>query len=186
MESIVANRAGRAHRFPNISSFYNMFDPVGITSPNAGEKICLQFEPDREPIVFSFADPTTRRLHTIGNAEQILYVMSNFVRYDVGLREIASCTQAALEFMEKSQVDLNASIFWTIERTSGPARKSAAGPSLVREEHQLRLLVLCAHLPKDRIPSVFGIGQNDGDKLRCLITRPLIVELRSLRQLGLL
>src|SRR5215475_4715522 len=158
-----------------------MLDPVGITSPNAGEKICLQFEPDREPIVFSFADPTTRRLHTIGNAEQILHVMSNFVRYDVGLREIPSCTQAALEFMEKSQVDVNASIFWTIERTSGPAREPAAGPSLVREEHQLRLLVLCAHLPEDRIPRVFRIGQNDGDKLRCVVPWRLIVDLGRLR-----
>jgi hypothetical protein len=61
LESIIANRAGRAHCFLNISSFYNMLDPVGVTSPNAGEKICLQLEPDRQPIVFSFADPTTRR-----------------------------------------------------------------------------------------------------------------------------
>src|SRR5215475_4805647 len=133
-----------------------MLDPVGITSPNAGEKICLQLEADRQPIVFSFADPTTRRLHTIGNAEQILHVMSNFVRYDVRLREIASCTQAVLEFTKKSQVDVNASIFWTIERTGRAAGEPAAGPSLVREEHQLRLLVLCAHLLEDRIPGVFS------------------------------
>ena len=36
------------------------------------------------------------------------------------------------------------------------------------------------------MPGVFRIGQDDGDELRCLITRPLIVELRSLRQLRLL
>ena len=186
MQSIIANRAGRAHRFLYIASFHNMLDPVGITSPNAGKKICLQLEPDREPIVFSFTDPPSHRLHTIGNAEQILHVMSNFVRDDVGLRKIASCTQAILEFMEKTQVDVNASIFWTIERTSGPAREPAAGPNLVREDHQLWLLVLAAHLPEDRMPGVFGIGQNDSDELRCLITWPLIVELRSLRQLRLL
>ena len=60
MESVIANRAGRAHRFFDIAGFYNMLHPVGITSPNAGEKICLQLEADREPIVFSFADPATR------------------------------------------------------------------------------------------------------------------------------
>ena len=97
MESVIANRGGRAHRFFDIAGFDNALGPVGITGPNAGQKICLQLEPDRELIVFRFTDPTARRLHTIGNTEQILNVMSNFVRYDVGLREIASCTQAFLE-----------------------------------------------------------------------------------------
>jgi hypothetical protein len=48
-------------------------------------------------IVLRFTDPTAHRLHTIGYTEQILHVMSNFVSYHVGLREIASCTQAFLE-----------------------------------------------------------------------------------------
>jgi hypothetical protein len=51
LKSIIANRARRAHRFFDIAGFYNVLDPVGITRPNACQKISLQFEPDRELIV---------------------------------------------------------------------------------------------------------------------------------------
>src|SRR6476469_6720130 len=107
--------------------------------------------------------------------------MPNFVCNNVGLRKIASCAQASLEFTEKSEVDVNASIFRTIERTGGATGEPAAGLNRIREEHQLRFFVFTAHLPKDFIPRVFGIGENDGNEFRCLIARRLIVELRRLR-----
>src|SRR5512132_74963 len=163
-----------------------MLDPVGITGPNTSEKIRLQLEPDREPIVIRFAHATARRLHTIGNAEQFLHVMSNFVGDNVGLCEIASCTQAFLELTEKTEVDVNASILRTIEWTGGATGEAAAGLNHVREEHEPRLLVLAAHLPEDFIPGVFGIGENNGDEFRCLIARCLSVDLRRLRYLRLL
>ena len=98
MKSIVANRARCADRFFYIAGFHNVLDPVGITRPNACQKISLQFEPDRELIVFRLTDPAARRLYAIADTEQILHMMSNFVRYDVGLRKVASCTEASLEF----------------------------------------------------------------------------------------
>jgi hypothetical protein len=58
LKSVIANRAGRAHRFFDIAGFDHALDPVGITGPNAGQKICLQLEPDRELIVFRFTNPT--------------------------------------------------------------------------------------------------------------------------------
>src|SRR5436189_3564160 len=89
---VVANPAASADCLFDIAGFDNMLDPVGITSPNAGEKICLQLEPNRKLVVFRLTDPASRRLNAIRNAEQILQVMSHFVRYDVGFCEIASCT----------------------------------------------------------------------------------------------
>src|SRR6185312_8171178 len=124
------------HRFFDIAGFYNVLDPVGITGPNACQKICLQLEPDRELIVFRLTHSTARRLYTIANTEQILHVMSNFVGDDVGLCEIASCTQAFLELTEKTEVDVNASILRTIKRTSGAAGEPATGLNQVREEHE--------------------------------------------------
>src|SRR5262249_52154147 len=144
-------------------------------------KICLQLEPDRKLVVIRFAEPTTRRLHTITDAEQILHVMSNFMCNNVCLREIATGTQPLLEFVKKSEVDVNTSIFWTIKRTGGTTGKPAAGPSLVCEEYELRLFVFASHLLEDRMPCVFGIGENDSDELRCLIARCLAVDLRRLR-----
>ena len=108
-------------------------------------------------------------------------MMSNFVCDDVGLREVASCPQAVLELTEKTEVDVNAPILRTIERTGCAAGEATAGLNQVREEHQPRLLVLAAHLPEDLIPGVFGIGQNNRDEFRRLIARPLIVELGRLR-----
>src|SRR4029077_14052748 len=112
-----------------------MFDSVGVTRPNAGEKICLQLEPNREPIRFRFADATALCIHAIGNAEQFLHVMSNLVGNNVGLREIASCTQAFLELTEKPEVDVNLSILRTIERTGRAPGKATAGLNQVCEEH---------------------------------------------------
>src|SRR5262245_7184415 len=141
-----------------------MLNAIGITSPNAGQKICLQLQPDRQPIVFSFTNPASSRLHAIGNAGQILHVMSNFVRDDVRLREIATCAEALLEFTEKAEVDVNASILRTIERTGGPTGEAATGLNHICEEHELRFFVLAAHLLKHRIPGVFGISENDSNE----------------------
>jgi hypothetical protein len=103
------------------------------------------------------------------------------VGYHVGLCEIASRAQAFLKQTVKTEVDVNASIFRAIKRTARATGELAAGSSLVREEHELRLLVLSAHLPEDLMPGVFGIGENDSDKLRCLIVRRLAVDLLRLR-----
>jgi hypothetical protein len=82
---------------------------------------------------------------------------------------------------KKTEVDVNPSILRTIERTGCATGETAAGLNHVREEHEPRLLVLAAHLPKDFLPGVFGIGENYRDEFRCLITGCLIVDLRRLR-----
>src|SRR5690348_16624262 len=112
-----------------------MLDPVGVTRPNARQKVCLQLEPDREPVVFSLTDATARPLHTLRNAEQILHVMSNLVSDHVRLREIAACTQPFLELTEKTEVDVHAAILRTVERTGRATGKTAARLSHVRKQN---------------------------------------------------
>jgi len=41
LKSVIANRARRAQGFFDIAGFDNMLDPVGITGPNASQKIRL-------------------------------------------------------------------------------------------------------------------------------------------------
>jgi len=86
-----------------------------------------------------------------------------------------------LELTEKTEVDVHALILWTIERTGGATGETATRLNHIREEHQLWFLVLTAHLSKDLMPCVFGIGENDTNEFRCLIARRLAVVLRILR-----
>src|SRR5262245_37369559 len=97
--------------------------------------------------------------------------MSHFMCYDIRLREIASGTEASLKFTKKTEVDVNALILRAIERTGRATGEPASGLNHIREEYQLRLLVFAAHLLKDCVPRVFGIGENDPDEFRCLIAR---------------
>jgi hypothetical protein len=186
LESVIADRSGRAHRFFDIARFDDALYPVGVTSPNARQKICLQLEPDRELIVLGFTHPAAQRLHPIGNPEQVLHVMPNFMGYDVGLREIASRTQAFLEYTVKTEVDVNASIFRAVEGSGRATGEPATGPDLIREKHEPGLLVLSTHLAEDLMPGVFGVGQYHSDELRWVISWPLAVNLPGLRQLDLL
>ena len=67
MESVIANPAGRAHRFFDIAGFHNAFDTVGITGSNAGQKICLQLEPGRpSESVCSLFEKTMRINNRLG------------------------------------------------------------------------------------------------------------------------
>src|SRR5262245_52482495 len=100
--------------------------------------------------------------------------MSDFVGDDVSLGKIATCTEAFLELTEKTEIDINAPIFRTIERPGRATGETATRLNHVCKEHQLRLFVLAAHLPKDLMPRVFGVGENDGDKSWSLIARTQI------------
>ena len=85
------------------------------------KEIGLQLEPDGELVVFGFTHAAPRGLHAITDSEQLLQMVSDLVRDDVGLREIAGCAEAFMEHPEKTEVDVNASIFRAIEWTAGAA-----------------------------------------------------------------
>src|SRR3954466_14157013 len=95
--------------------------------------------------------------------------MTDFVRDDVSLGEIAASPESITKSPVKREVDVNAPIFRAIKRTAGCAGESAAGPRLITEENQLRLLVPATHLAKDGVPRVFGISQDNGDELGAFV-----------------
>jgi hypothetical protein len=186
LEIIVADHTRRTHCFFDVAGFDDVLDAISVTRPDTGEEIRLELEPDGELIVFSFTDTSARALHTISNAEQVLHMMPDFVRDDIGLREITWRPEPITQLPVEAQVDVNAPILRAIKRTAGSAGESAAGSDLVREEDQLRLLVLAARGSEQLIPRVFGIGQDNGHELRCFIARRVALDLLGRRQLSLL
>ena len=185
LEIIVADHTRCAHCFFDVPNFHDVLDAISVTRPDTGEEIRLELEPDGELIVFCLADAAACAVQAIGDAEQLLHMMPDFVGDDVSLREIARRPEAITQLPVKAQVDVNTPILRAIERTAGPAGETATGSDLVREENQLRLLVLAAHGPEQLMPRILGIGQDNGDELRCFIAGRVALDLGR-RQLSLL
>jgi len=80
-------------------------------SPDAGEKIGLQFQSHGKRIGLFFAGPATCSIDLIGNAQQFLHVMPNFVGDDIRLGKIARRLKALLQFVKETQVEINPFIF---------------------------------------------------------------------------
>src|SRR6185503_4601433 len=84
-------------------------------SPHTGETVGLQFERDR-----SAAGSRPAITHRAGiQSRQVLYVMTDFVRDDVRLREVAGRAKSLRELVEKPKVEIDLSIPRAIERPGG-------------------------------------------------------------------
>jgi len=181
LESIVADRSSGSQRFIDVAGFDDVFGAIGIMRPDTGEEVSLKLEANGEAVEFGLADAAARRLHFVGDAEQVLHVMSDLVRDDVGLGEIAGRAKAVAQFPIKAEIDVNAAILRAIERTGGAAGKSATGLGLIREEDEPRLLVRTTHFSKDVVPNILGIGQDNGDEFRGFVAWGVAVDRSRLR-----
>src|SRR5690606_40225065 len=77
-----------ATRFPYTTLF---------RSPNAREAVRLQFHAHRELVGLSLGGALARLLHLVGDAEQVLDVVSDLVRDNVGLGEVPRRAEALVE-----------------------------------------------------------------------------------------
>ena len=165
-------------RFVDVARFDDVLGCVGVMRPDAGEKIGLQLQPDRELVVFGLADAAARSLHFVRDAEQVLHVMADLMRDDVGLREIAGRAEALAGASgrrrgrcKRADRPGNRTDRWRRWRSrnrigSGSVKRTSFGSSYCRPI-----------LPEERVPDVLGIGQNDGDELRGFVARRVAFDL---------
>src|ERR1700685_2459847 len=66
--------------------------------------------------------------------QQFLHVMPEFVRENISLCELAGCSEAAAQFIEKTEVNIDSFVLRAIERTSGGCRAAATGLRAVAEK----------------------------------------------------
>ena len=86
-----------------------------------------KFLPDRELVGALLGAALARRMHLLGDAEQVLDVMSDFVGDDVGLGEIARCTEPLRQHAVEIEVDVDLPVPGAIERPDRRARPAARG-----------------------------------------------------------
>ena len=67
----------------------------------------------------------TRTLNTLGDAEQILYMMADLMRDYISLGEIAGGLKALLQIMEEGKIDIQFLVGRAIEGTDCRLRETA-------------------------------------------------------------
>jgi hypothetical protein len=126
------------------------------------------------------------RIDLVGDAEQRLHVVTDFVRDHVGLREVARRAQARLHRFVESEVDVDLLVAGTVERPHGRLAGAASGRRGAAKQHQPGLAVRAALGLELRAPHVLGVREDCRDKGRHLVVRRRSVRrsLRHRRRLG--
>jgi hypothetical protein len=95
LQAIVPNCRRRGERLFGFAGLEDLLHAVGAMTPDAGEAVGLQFESHRQRIgCGAVAATLLRREHLVGDAEQVLHVMTDFVSDHISLREFAGGVEA--------------------------------------------------------------------------------------------
>src|SRR6185503_12390408 len=110
----------------------------GTMSPHPGEAVRLELQPDRGAVLALHR--ASLPLFII--PQQMLDMVTQFMRDDIGLREISRRAEALLQLLVEREVDVDLLIRRTIERSGGRLGKTTGRPHRIPEEYQLGRLVL--------------------------------------------
>ena len=190
LQTVVADGGGGVESFFDVAGLEQLSRAVGAVRPDSGEAVRLQFLTHGKRVRFRFARALARGHGALGNAEQRLHVMPDFMRDDVRLREVAGRAEPALQILIEGQVDVDLAIAGTIERPDRGLGETARRLHGAREEHERGLLVGLSARGEDGAPRVLGIREHERDELaqlrffrRFLVRHLLRLLLRRLRSL---
>src|SRR6476620_8023471 len=88
------------------------------------------------------------------NAQEILDVMPNFMRDNVGLGEISRRMKSVAKILKETHIEINFLIFGAIERTHRRLGKSAGRVHSTREQHELGFPICLSRSAKYVRPGV--------------------------------
>ena len=101
LNPIVSDGAGSVQSLFDISSFQNPAGSMGLVSPDTGEAVRLELQPDRQFVGLGGTGPSFSVFHLLGDAQQGLDVMPHFVGHYVGLGEISLGLEARPQILKK-------------------------------------------------------------------------------------
>ncbi len=169
LQAVVADRGRGGERLGGVARV-ELLHEAGMVSPDARVAVGLQLHFHGDLVVLGLRGAATRRFEALEVAGELLHVVAHLVRDHVGLGEIARRAEAVLQLAIEGQVDVDAMVIGTIERTHRRLREAARGLHRAGEEHELRILVVAPELLlEDRAPGVLRVREDDGHELRHLV-----------------
>src|SRR5678815_4849468 len=125
LQAVVPDGGGGAEGFVEVAFFQDVAGLVGVVGPDAGETVGLQLHPDRQRVGFPGVAAAANVLHALGDAEESLDVVADFVGNHVGLGEVTGSAEAIAEVAEEGRVEIELVVAGTVERSDGGAGHAA-------------------------------------------------------------
>ena len=172
LQPVVADGAGRLHALLGVARFDQRARPVGVKRPDAREAVGLKLGRDGDPVGLHRRQARSAVADHVRDPEQVLDVVADLVRDDVGLREVSRRAEAVRQLAEEAEVQIDARVGRAIERADGGAGDPARRLHRLREQHQLGRFVRAARLLRHRCgPHVLGASEDDLHELGRLVLR---------------
>src|SRR5262245_8967575 len=163
LQAIVSNRGGGSQRLVGVARLE--LDAAGPkasllrcgVAPDAGVAVRLQLEGDRRAV-----RARSRPLHAFGGPQQVLHVMTDLVRDDIRLREVAGRAEALRQLAEESEIEVDLPIARAVERAGRRLREAARRLDGVAEQLHACALIASAEqlfpgllrVPRHRVDEV--------------------------------
>src|SRR6267154_4479626 len=94
----------------------------------------------------------------------MLNVVAEFVRDDVRFREFTRRSKSPRQLVEKSQIEIDLAVAWTIERTGRRLCRAARRLDRIAEEHDTRPLIAAVQCLRPHALYVVGDGVHEVDQ----------------------
>ena len=116
LQAIVTNSSGCAQPLVDVAAFEQLA-AIGMMAPYAGQAIRLELHPHGQGVRPFFGATLPGAMHALRDSHQGLDMMANFVRNDIGLREVTWRVEALIEIAEEGQIEVDLVIIGAIKRT---------------------------------------------------------------------
>ena len=157
LQRVVADRLRRAHAFLDIARL----DAVAVARrPDARIAVRLKFQPDRSGIALRLAGALLDRRHLLGRTGQVLDMVADLMRDDIGLGEVARRAEALAELLEEAGVEVHALVRRAVEGPHCGLGRTAARRRIALVEVDRGRAVGGALFLEDPAPGLLGRGHH--------------------------
>jgi hypothetical protein len=167
LQAVVPNGGGGVQSLFDVAPLKQVPLPRAVT-PNAGEAVRLKFQTHGKGIG-ALGVRSLCLAHLASDAEEILYVMSDLMSENVGLRKITGSTEAAAQFLEKREVNVDVLVAGAVEGPSGRFSEPASGVHSIAKENEPGVLVRGSNRRESLLPDLLCVIKNEGNELNHLL-----------------
>src|SRR5262245_11282441 len=161
LQAIVANSGGGLHSCLDVARLDEPPLFLRVVSPDSGQAVRLQLHVNLELIGLDLIHTALRLLHLRQYSKQVLHVMTDVMRDDIGLGELTAfasditTAEPPLKILKERSVQIDLAIDRTVERTHGGLGNATSRTRAARKHDERGRLVVLPSLRENFLPLSF-------------------------------